>query len=148
MGDEMKIVPVSKETLEDCFQMRMELFPSLDADFNKKELEIIIGSSIFQDFIGYINDEPAALLELSFRNIVDECLSSPVGYIEGIYIKEKFRGKNYGKKMVEFAEEFFRTNGCTEMASDAEIENTASHKFHLSCGFQETYRIVQFKKNL
>jgi aminoglycoside 6'-N-acetyltransferase I len=148
MGDAMKILPVTTDSINDCLQMRMDLFPSLDTETNKKELEIILSSKIFKDFIGYIDNEPAALLELSFRNIVDDCLSSPVGYIEGIYVKEKYRGNNYGKKLVEFAEDFFRKKGCTEIASDAEIENTGSYKFHMRCGFKETYRVVQFKKNL
>ena len=144
----MEIIEVTNKSIDDCIRMRMELFPDLEKNYHKEELELIITDDRFADFIGCINHEPMALLELSFRNIVDGCLSSPVGYIEGIFIDKKYRGKNYGKRLIEFAEEFFRSRGCSEMASDAEIKNTASHKFHISCGFEETYRVVQFKKKL
>ncbi len=34
-----------------------------------------------------------------------------------------------------------------EMASDCELQNTDSLKFHLAMGFEEANRIICFKKN-
>jgi aminoglycoside 6'-N-acetyltransferase I len=34
------------------------------------------------------------------------------------------------------------------MASDAELWNTISHQAHGALGYEETGRVVQFKKNL
>ncbi len=37
---------------------------------------------------------------------------------------------------------------CTEFASDAALDNTISHAMHRALGFQETERVVYFKKNI
>lgn len=39
-----------------------------------------------------------------------------------------------------------REYGCVELASDALLENTASHAFHGQVGFQEVERLVTFIK--
>ena len=38
--------------------------------------------------------------------------------------------------------------GCTELASDALIDNTLGHQMHRGLGFDETERVVYFKKSL
>lgn len=38
--------------------------------------------------------------------------------------------------------------GCGELASDAPLENAASHAMHHALGFVETERVVFFKKAL
>jgi aminoglycoside 6'-N-acetyltransferase I len=38
--------------------------------------------------------------------------------------------------------------GCTELASDALIDNTVSHSMHRGLGFEETEIVVYFKKSL
>ncbi|GBQ40877.1 hypothetical protein AA0614_2124 [Komagataeibacter saccharivorans NRIC 0614] len=41
-----------------------------------------------------------------------------------------------------------RQHGATELASDAELANTSSHAMHRALGFDETERVVFFRKNL
>jgi aminoglycoside 6'-N-acetyltransferase I len=38
--------------------------------------------------------------------------------------------------------------GCSELASDARLENSASHAMHRALGFSETQRVVYFRKAL
>jgi aminoglycoside 6'-N-acetyltransferase I len=38
--------------------------------------------------------------------------------------------------------------GCSEFASDTLLDNVESHKFHAALGFQETERVVYFRKIL
>ena len=38
--------------------------------------------------------------------------------------------------------------GCDELASDALLGNVPSHAAHLGCGFEETERVVYFRKRL
>ena len=38
--------------------------------------------------------------------------------------------------------------GCVELASDALVDNTQSHAMHLALGFEETERVVFFRKLL
>lgn len=86
--------------------------------------------------------------ELSLRNIVDGCLSSPVGYLEGIFIRKESRGAGMGRALMAAAEAWCRSHGCTEMATDSELHDIDAQQFHLHHGFTETYRVVQFTKKL
>jgi len=118
-------------------------------DFHNKEMALILQASDQTCFIIFNEkDEHIGFIELSLRNIVDECLSSPVGYIEGIYLTSCHRGLGLGRQLVEFAADWFKSKGCTEMATDAEIDNVDAQRFHQHVGFTETSRIVEYKKSL
>jgi aminoglycoside 6'-N-acetyltransferase I len=45
-------------------------------------------------------------------------------------------------------EEWTRGHGCSELASDALLDNASSHAAHAACGFEETERVVFFRKVL
>ncbi len=52
------------------------------------------------------------------------------------------------RRLMTRAEDWCRSKGCKELATDAELENQQAQRFHRHMGFQETYRIVEFKKEL
>ena len=87
-------------------------------------------------------------LEASLRSRADGCDSTPVGYIEGWYVDEDVRRRGVGRALVEAAEAWARSKGCRQMASDAELWNDVSHQAHGAIGYQETARLVLFKKDL
>ena len=74
--------------------------------------------------------------------------SAPVGYLEGIFIKERCRKKGYAKGLLKYCEKWAAEKGCKEFASDCELTNETSLKFHLSTGFLEANRIICFTKQL
>ena len=82
------------------------------------------------------------------RDYVEGCETSPVGYLEGVGVKENCRNQGVAKRLVEECEQWARDKGCREFASDCELSNTASLNFHLQIGFQEQNRIICFKKVL
>ena len=82
------------------------------------------------------------------RGYVEGCETSPVGYLEGVSVKENYRNQGIAKRLVEECEQWAREKGCREFASDCELSNTASLNFHLQIGFQEQNRIICFKKVL
>ena len=86
--------------------------------------------------------------EVGLRAYAEGCRSSPVGYLEGIFVAEPYRARGIGRALVEAAEQWARERGCTEMASDREVENEGSGIFHAAVGYQEVERIVCFKKPL
>jgi aminoglycoside 6'-N-acetyltransferase I len=87
-------------------------------------------------------------LEAALRSRADGCDSTPVGYIEGWYVDEDVRRRGVGRALVEAAEAWARSRGCRQMASDAELWNTVSHHAHGALGYEETARLVLFKKDL
>jgi aminoglycoside 6'-N-acetyltransferase I len=86
--------------------------------------------------------------EVGLRNYAEGCRSSPVGYLEGIFVVESHRKRGVGRALLDAAEEWARQRGCTEMASDREIRNEMSGLFHTALGFEEVERIVCFRKSL
>ena len=119
-----------------------------EADLTRIILEYMDsdGSAVFAEkrdgsFIG------VALCSLR-HDYVEGCETSPVGYLEGVSVKEACRNKGVAKRLVEECENWAREKGCREFASDCELSNTASLSFHLQLGFREQNRIICFKKDL
>jgi aminoglycoside 6'-N-acetyltransferase I len=88
------------------------------------------------------------IAELSIRAIVDSCAPGRVGYLEGWYVSATARRKGIGRALVQAAEDWARAQGCAEFASDTELDNSGSIAAHKALGFEETGRVVQFRKSL
>jgi GNAT superfamily N-acetyltransferase len=86
--------------------------------------------------------------EASIRPHVDGCTTRPVGYVEGWYVDPDVRRQGVGRKLIEAAERWAAAQGCKEMASDAHLDNTVSHEAHKALGFEESERLVHFRKRL
>ena len=74
--------------------------------------------------------------------------TSPVGYLEGIYVRPLCRGQGIARLLVETCQQWAIQAGCREFASDCELTNEESRKFHLAVGFEEANRIICFTKKL
>lgn len=93
------------------------------------------------EYIGF------AQCQLRF-DYVEGTNSSPVGYLEGIYVLEEYRHQGIGRELVYACEKWSKSKGCVEFGSDVEFHNTASYEFHLKIGFLEQNRIICFSKKL
>ena len=125
--------------------MREEVYCSLDDDFHDREMkQIFVRSDWYCYFLKNSDDQIVGFIELSSRNIVDGCLSSPVAYIEGLYLKKEYQGIGLGKEAIETIKSWCKEKGFSELGSDTEITNINAQKFFKSVGFQESYRIVEF----
>ena len=117
------------------------------------ELEKEFYQAILKDnvkfFLKYDNNLPVGFAEISLRyDYVEGSETSPVGYLEGIYVKEAFRGKGYARELLKECENWAKSKGCSEFASDCELSNENSYNFHKAVNFKETNRIICFIKKL
>lgn len=100
-------------------------------------------------FLLYADDQPVAFAQCQLRHdYVEGTETSPVGYLEGIYVDDACRGRGYAKMLLCACEDWAKSKGCTEFASDCELENTGSLAFHLRMGFEEANRVICFIKKL
>ena len=87
-------------------------------------------------------------LEAGLRDYAEGCLSSPVGYLEGIFVLEPHRRGRIGEGLVRAGQAWAHSLGCTEMASDRELDNVDSGHFHEALGYDEVERIVCYRRSL
>jgi aminoglycoside 6'-N-acetyltransferase I len=91
----------------------------------------------------------AGFIEVGLRSHADGCdTAQPVGYVEGWYVQEAQRGLGVGRDLMRAAEGWSRERGCTEIASDALIDNLPSQEAHGALGFEVVDRCVHYKKAL
>lgn len=146
----MKIREIRKNDFAAWSEMRKKLWADVTDEENRAELEhVLINSNKFQIFLAETDSgEIIGFLEAGLRNdYVEDCDFSPVGYVEGWFVEENFRRQNVGRQLVEAAENWAKEQGCREMASDCELENSVSFAAHLGVGFSEVNRVIHFKKN-
>lgn len=96
-----------------------------------------------------IDDEIKGFTHVQLRyEYVEGCETSPVGYLEGIYVSEENRKQGYATKMLGQGKAWAKENGCREFASDTELDNEVGFLFHKHSGFVETNRLITFKQDL
>ena len=86
--------------------------------------------------------------ELSIRAYAEGCHTDRVAYLEGWYVVPDARNRGVGRALIAAAEEWGRSQGCVEFASDAELTNDASAAAHKALGFTEVGRVRCFRKDL
>jgi aminoglycoside 6'-N-acetyltransferase I len=95
------------------------------------------------------DERPASFAEATLRvDYVNGCVTSPVACLEGVYVEPWARRQGVARVLVEAVETWAREKGCSELASDALLENAESHRMHAGLGFEETERVVYFRKEL
>ena len=104
----------------------------------------------FADFIAHsAAGEPIGLAEAALRgDYVNGTASTPVAFLEGIYVLPDARRQGVAAALIGEVERWARDCGCRELASDALLGNELSHAVHCGLGFEETERVVFFRKPL
>ena len=129
-------------------ELRKLVYTDCSDEFHEEDINIWMRDEDKECFLIEEDGQVVGFLEASLRNIVDGCLTSPVGFMEGICLFPEFRGRGFSKQLMAVAEDWMKAKGCTEMGSDSDLDNESAIRFHQANGFEETFRIVQFKKKL
>lgn len=129
--------------------LAQKLWPNHTVDALEKEIQEAITKPNVAFFLAFTENQPIAFPQCQLRyDYVEGTSSSPVGYLEGIYVRERYRQQGIAGELLTACQTWAKNNHCTEFASDCEIENTESLKFHLSHGFIEANRLICFAKQL
>lgn len=130
-------------------RMRRALWDDCPVDVQEREMDEYLFESVNRVFLAERPDgRLCGFLEAAIHPWAVGCEQRPVGYIEGWYVDTDVRQQGVGKALVEAAEAWARSQGCRQMASDAQIENLTSQQAHSALGYEETYRLVFYKKEL
>lgn len=130
-------------------ELSCKLWPHHTANEMLSEYGMGIANPNAAFFLAYAEETPIGFAQCQLRHdYVEGTDSSPVGYLEGIYVADGYRKQGVARELLSACESWAKAKGCTEFASDCELDNTQSLRFHLNVGFEEVNRIICFTKKL
>jgi len=147
----MKILPLTTTPNSDWLVLRMALWPDGSCAEHEEEMaEFVANPERYGQFMASADDgTPLGLAEVSVRtDYVNGTETSPVAFLEGLYVEPAARRQGVARALLLSVKVWAEARGCTELASDAQVENTLSHTVHAQLGFTETERVVYFRMAL
>ncbi|HCG4536610.1 TPA: GNAT family N-acetyltransferase [Salmonella enterica subsp. enterica serovar Typhi str. AG3] len=130
-------------------ELALLLWPDNTIEDLLLDMEELLASDRTAVFIAYEQGEAIGFAQCQLRtDYVEGTNSKVVGYLEGLFVKSDYRKKGYAKHLVECCEQWSKSKGCTEFASDCELHNEESLAVHLKLGFQEVNRVICFAKKI
>ncbi len=110
---------VDKDFLDDCTrQLRAA------ANSRREQIWVLETAGEVQGFVW------GALI----TSMVDEF----VGYIKNVYVAPEIRGQGYAKRLMEVAEDWFRSQGAPKASLDASVCNQPAVAFYEKTGYHAT----------
>ncbi len=138
-----------KDDIPTIAEMAILMWRDNNIDDLSNEFQDIIRRNNNVIFLACEESKPIGFAQCQLRtDYVEGTSSSPVGYLEGIFVREEYRLKGYAKLLLNECEKWSQQKGCSEFASDCELVNSSSLSFHLNAGFTEANRIICFTKKL
>ncbi|MEM9151019.1 MAG: aminoglycoside 6'-N-acetyltransferase [Cyanobacteria bacterium P01_F01_bin.3] len=131
--------------------LRKQLWPDCSHEKHLAEMSSFLAEpSRYVQFVAYDGGgSPTGFAEAALRSdYVNGTSSSPVAFLEGIYVVSRLRRQGIAARLVVAVAEWAIAQGCRELASDALLDNELSQIFHKALGFKETERVVFFCKSL
>jgi aminoglycoside 3-N-acetyltransferase len=144
------IRPLRESDRADWIRLRRELWPHHDACELETEADALANhSETTPVFVAQRpNGELCGMIEVAIRDHAVGCTTDCVGYLEAWYVEPDWRRRGIGRRLVEQAEEWARSHGCTEMASDTTPRYPLSSAAHEALGFRVAKRKTHFRKPL
>jgi ribosomal protein S18 acetylase RimI-like enzyme len=109
----------------------------------KKENGIVHVAESAGAVIGII---ASVILHYGEHETLGRSSSHPYGYITDLFVAKDFRGKDVGKRLMETAEAYFRSNGCDFSTVGVLAPNRGAYDFYRKIGYADRY--VDFIKKL
>lgn len=135
---------------EDMARMAMQLFPDRDEDIVFSDLLLALTGRSSAVYLAEADGTPIgfALCRLHHEDVKGTD-STPVGYLEAIYVQPEYRRQGIGRKLLQESEKWAREKmACTELASDCRTTDPEALAFFLRMGYLEADRIVCLSRKL
>jgi aminoglycoside 6'-N-acetyltransferase I len=146
---QMHIERCSAEKLSQWMSLRFALWPDEDREIMAREAPSILARPDMLVLVARQGDSVTGFAEASVRrDYVNGCETSPVAFLEGIYVMPACRHQGIARALTGAVEDWAKAQGLRELASDALLDNMQSHAMHQALGFSETERVVYFRKTL
>ena len=147
----LRPIEIRRATLKDSkiwAAMRSKLWPEAGLKDLIAELPELLKRRRFRAWIAVDGASPVGFAEAFVREFANGCEQQPVAFLEGIWVQKSHRRKGVGRALVKTVEDWARQQGLKELGSDAYLGDRLSHSSHLGWGFNETEKVVYFRKKL
>lgn len=146
----VKIREASRHDLFAWLRLRQSLWPECSPERHRGEMAAIRRQRQTATVMLAVNHagEVVGFVEVALRAFAEGCDSSPVAYLEGLFVEAGSREQGIGRALVESAEGWARNKGCRELAADTPWDDNVSVEVHRSLGFEPTATLLHFKKRL
>ncbi len=130
-------------------ELACKLWPDHTVEEMRAEFAEIMAKPDAAFFLAYAEETVVGFAQCQLRHdYVEGTQFSPVGYLEGIYVAKDYRKQGIAGELLSACGKWAKEKGCVEFASDCELDNVQSLRFHLNVGFEEANRIICFTKKL
>lgn len=147
--EQIMVRKAETKDLSTLAELACRLWPDYSAAEMQEEMAAILAQEDAAFFLAYDGENAISFAQCQLRcDYVEGTDSSPVGYLEGIYVADGYRKQGIASTLLSACEGWAKTQGCAEFASDCELDNLQSLQFHLNVGFEEVNRIICFTKKL
>jgi aminoglycoside 6'-N-acetyltransferase I len=147
--------PVERRDAEAVALLRAALWPDTTAEEHAREVaDLLDGRQPYPFPLAILvavdaSGEVLGFAEVDLRSHADGCdARQPTGYLEGWYVRPEHRRRGVGRALVRAAEDWARSRGAREFASDTWATNEDSVRAHVALGFEVVDRVVNFRKVL
>ena len=130
--------------------MRSALWPDCTSEHNVADMHAYLnsGGSLTTFVAADSEGSLRGFVEASLRPSAEGCTTSPIGYLEGIYVEPLYRRRGLARMLVAAVERWAASKGCIEFASDCLADNDASILFHRSVGFDAPKKLFHFRRGI
>lgn len=147
----MRIETCGREALVEWVALRRALWPHATEREHRLEAEALLART--GDAVAFLArtaaDAAVGFAEATLRrDYVNGCTTSPVAFLEGLYVRPDWRRRGIARLLVGAVRGWALDLGCSELASDADLRSLASRRMHAALGFEETERVVFFRMSL
>ena len=140
---------MTHDDLTEVVEMAQLLWPNDNPEALRREFTAVLDDDEAMIIVSTDGDRLVGFALCRLRHdYVEGCFTSPVGYLEGVYVHEGDRRRHFATEIIGAFERWARRMGCREVASSCEIGNVASEAMHLACDYEEANRIICFAKKL
>jgi len=151
-GREVGVRRLRPEDKDAWVRLRAALWPDVSSAEHGVEAERFLSGEAKEPQAVLVAESPGhglvGFAEISIRAYAEGCSTDRVGYLEGWFVVPAARRRGTGRALVRAAEEWSRSQGCAEFASDAEADNDESARAHRALGFEDVGLVRCFRKEL
>lgn len=141
----LQVRHVGPDDRNELLRLRLAFWPDSTADeLDELLARLAAGNDICVLVVDVGSGRLAGFAEVGVRPFAEGCSSSPVAYLEGIFVDEAHRRIGMARALVAVAKAWARERGFLELASDSDVANRDSRAFHRAAGFTEVGQTVNF----